>query len=245
MKFDELKKNWNEWAGKDPLWAICTDADKRGNQWDREDFFASGREEIAAMMRRAAEVRPGLTKGRVLDFGCGVGRLTQALGDHFDECMGVDISTTMVDLARDANRHGEGCAYLANDRQDLSQLADARFDLVYCSRVLQHMPPALALGYIGEFMRVLTKGGLAVFQVPSEQRGAKKLLKNVLPARLVNILRRAVYRSSAVMEMYTVSRETVCARIEGAQGVVVAIDYNEASGADYTSLVYYVMKQDD
>ena len=34
------------------------------------------------------QVRPG----RALDFGCGVGRLTQALAGKFSECDGVDIA---------------------------------------------------------------------------------------------------------------------------------------------------------
>lgn len=44
-----------------------------------------------------------------LDFGCGVGRLTQALAAHFDEVTGVDISPSMIKLAKKYSRHGDGC----------------------------------------------------------------------------------------------------------------------------------------
>jgi SAM-dependent methyltransferase len=105
-----------------------------------------------------------------LDFGCGVGRLTQALAKHFSRVVGIDVSEPMVAHARRLNRHGERVTYYANPRADLRVVGDARFDVVYTDLVLQHMPPAQALGYIAEFVRVLRPGGFLVFQLPSHKR---------------------------------------------------------------------------
>jgi SAM-dependent methyltransferase len=52
---------------------------------------------------------------RALDFGCGVGRLTQGLAECFNEIHGVDVSPLMIELARQYNRHNEKCWYHAND----------------------------------------------------------------------------------------------------------------------------------
>ncbi len=50
-------------------------------------------------------------KRRALDFGCGVGRLTQALARHFNIVDGVDIAPSMIELANQFNRSGGRCRY--------------------------------------------------------------------------------------------------------------------------------------
>jgi ubiquinone/menaquinone biosynthesis C-methylase UbiE len=105
--------------------------------------------------------------GRALDFGCGVGRLTQALAEYFSEVVGLDISAPMVERAREYNRHGDRCTYRVNLVDDLSQLDSASFDFVYSDKVLQHMHPSISSRYIGEFFRILKPGGVALFQIPS------------------------------------------------------------------------------
>ena len=65
-----------------------------------EEFFATGEAEFAHVSRVAETLgRPG-RRGRALDFGCGVGRLTRALGERFESAIGVDISAGMVEQAR-------------------------------------------------------------------------------------------------------------------------------------------------
>jgi ubiquinone/menaquinone biosynthesis C-methylase UbiE len=110
---------------------------------------------------------------KALDFGCGPGRLTQALAEHFREAHGVDIASSMIAKAQELNKYGERCIYHLNDRPDL-QLFDANtFDLVYSWLVLQHMPKQLALGYIAEFARVTKPGGVMVFQIPDRRQHAQ------------------------------------------------------------------------
>jgi hypothetical protein len=40
MDIKELKKHWNRFGKADPLWAIVTQPDKKGNRWQRDDFFS-------------------------------------------------------------------------------------------------------------------------------------------------------------------------------------------------------------
>jgi SAM-dependent methyltransferase len=56
---------------------------------------------------------------------------------------------------------------------DLSLFAEATFDFVYTTLVLQHMPPSLSTLYIRELVRVLAPGGLLVFQLPSQRSTAQ------------------------------------------------------------------------
>lgn len=242
MKLDQLRQNWERWARVDPMWAVCTDADKRNNQWQAEEFFASGRAEIDALMAQVGQLGKPVPRGAALDFGCGMGRLTQALAQHFDQCTGVDISAKMIELAQQHNAHGDRCRYQLNQTDRLGRFADATFDFIYCSRVLQHMEPTYSLAYIAEFVRVLRPNGMLVFQLPSGQHGYKKILKILLPAAAVNLLRRVVYGSAAVMEMYTVPEARVNQMLSASGAQLVHTRYNQAAGPDYLSPEYYVTK---
>jgi SAM-dependent methyltransferase len=111
-----------------------------------------------------ASVRPG----RALDFGCGPGRLTQAMAGHFERVDGVDIAPGMIECARALNQAGHRCTYHLNATGDLRLFADATFDFVYSNITLQHMEPRFSRCYIAEFTRVTRAGGVIVFQVPSE-----------------------------------------------------------------------------
>jgi SAM-dependent methyltransferase len=149
------------------MWAVLSFPEKHGNKWNRDEFFATGREEVSAVMCRFE--KHGLPKGRdrCLDFGCGPGRLTQAFAQYFARCDGIDVAPSMIDLANRLNTEGDRCTYHVNGRCDLGLFANDTFDLVYTRLVLQHIPPELTRGYISEFIRVIRPGGLAVFQVPS------------------------------------------------------------------------------
>lgn len=170
MDLKELEKHWDTFGRTDPLWAILTDPSKRGEKWDPEEFFLSGQAEISAILNYIGSLGYTLRKGQALDFGCGVGRLTQALCNHFQECVGVDIAPSMVQLAQKYNRHGIKCQYYLNRSQNLELFRDATFDFIYSGLVLQHIEPKYGRGYIEEFFRVLAPGGCAVFQVPSGPR---------------------------------------------------------------------------
>jgi ubiquinone/menaquinone biosynthesis C-methylase UbiE len=100
---------------------------------------------------------------RALDFGAGVGRLSQALATHFREVDGVDISAPMIEQARKFNRFGERVRYHLGTAQRLP-FDDATFDFVFSKIVLQHVGIDLQRGYVREFVRVAKPGGLVVFQ---------------------------------------------------------------------------------
>jgi ubiquinone/menaquinone biosynthesis C-methylase UbiE len=168
MQLDELQKHWNAFAKRDPFWAILTAPGKENGQWRPEEFFATGKLEIDGLMQSVAALNWSERRQRALDFGCGVGRLTQALCDHFSECSGVDIAEEMLRLADVFNRHGSRCSYRLNTTDDLRLFSDGHFDFIYSNIVLQHMKPEYTRNYIREFLRVLTPGGLIVFQLPSE-----------------------------------------------------------------------------
>jgi SAM-dependent methyltransferase len=168
MKLKELEAHWDSLGRDDPLWAILSAPDKQGGRWDVDEFLATGTDAIQEVMDGAEDALPGFSRRRALDFGCGVGRLTQALCEHFEECDGVDIAESMVDFAGKINRHGSRCRYHVNHAHGLPLFADETFSFVYSGLVLQHIPKPYAAGYIRELFRVLEPGGLLAFQLPGD-----------------------------------------------------------------------------
>jgi SAM-dependent methyltransferase len=74
---------------------------------------------------------------RALDAGCGAGRYTQALAQHFDQVVGVDISEPLIEIAR-RRRSRPNVRYVVSD---LMAFGDANgFDLVFSSTTLHHLP---------------------------------------------------------------------------------------------------------
>jgi SAM-dependent methyltransferase len=165
MSLKHVKETFEEAGRTDPMYAVLTVHDRRGGKWDPVEFFARGKKEIDAVLAYTAGAGITIARNDAFDFGCGVGRLTQALGDHFARVTGVDISSSMVEEARRHNRHGDRVRYQVNDVPDLRAFGDASFDLVYSNITLQHVPPEPALAYIKEFVRIIRPGGTAIFQV--------------------------------------------------------------------------------
>jgi hypothetical protein len=170
MEIRELQRNWELFGKTDPLWSILTDPRARHGRWDEEEFFRSGKRTIDAVFRKLTELRARPRRGLALDFGCGVGRLTQALARRFRRVIGVDIAPAMIDLANQYNRSRWRCSYAVNDRPDLAMFPDGKFDFVFTLIVLQHMVPEYSRRYVAEFLRVAKPGGIIVFQVPSAIR---------------------------------------------------------------------------
>jgi ubiquinone/menaquinone biosynthesis C-methylase UbiE len=169
MNIKQLKKHWNRFGETDPLWAIITWPDKAGNRWQLGDFFRTGEEQVTGIIDYVRFLGINLRRSRALDFGCGAGRLTQALSNYFNEVCGVDIAPSMIRLAESYNRHPRNCKYYLNTRADLRLFSDASFDFIYTSLTLQHMEPAYAKTYLKEFLRLLTAQGVLVFDMPSER----------------------------------------------------------------------------
>jgi SAM-dependent methyltransferase len=163
----ELQRNWEGLARKDPLWAILTDPGKKGEQWGTEEFFNTGHCEIDDLMNHIDSLHVNIARGTAMDFGCGVGRVTQALARHFNHVWGVDIAPTMIELARKYNRYPDKCKYYLNEVDDLKAFEDSRFNLIYSNLTLQHMEKKYIMRYLREFLRVIARGGLIVFQLPS------------------------------------------------------------------------------
>jgi SAM-dependent methyltransferase len=214
----ELRANWEAFGKEDPLWAILALPGKRFGRWQIDEFFETGVAEVRELMRRLDAIGYPEHRDRALDFGCGVGRLTQALAGPFAEVVGVDIAESMLSRARFLNRFGTRCSYRHNDRSNLRVFRGRNFDLVYTAYVLQHMALPYARGYVAEFIRVLRPGGVAVFQMPTARRSAAELPPSAFRGRVAPASRSPLRLRAGTVHTMTVSASNLGDRLWPAHG---------------------------
>jgi 2-polyprenyl-3-methyl-5-hydroxy-6-metoxy-1,4-benzoquinol methylase len=164
MSLEKINKNWTALGEDDPMWVVLTDPAKKGNRWKEDEFFETGRQDVENILKKLRESGMVVRCGKALDFGCGVGRLTQALAAHFEAVDGVDISNSMIQNAEKLNRFPDKVKFHVNIRGDLKPFGSGEYDFI-CSLIsLQHTPKNFQQNYIKDFMRLLKPGGCAYFQ---------------------------------------------------------------------------------
>jgi SAM-dependent methyltransferase len=242
-----VRATFEELGRTDPLYAVLSNKAKRGNRWDLQAFFETGEGEIAAAMKHLRELGVELRKDRALDFGCGVGRLSQALAQRFEQVVGVDISSTMVERARELDKNGGRCTFLLNAEEDLALLDTGSFDFVYSSITLQHMPPESALRYVAEFLRVLSPGGVALFHVPSGTRHLPGSLGSALQLLYRGPVRRWWKRVRGLppVEMHFVHSSLIVEAVHGAGGRIADASRFGSAHRDRVGIRYCAVREQD
>jgi ubiquinone/menaquinone biosynthesis C-methylase UbiE len=78
-----------------------------------------------------------ITGRKALDFGCGAGRSTRFLKKLGHDTIGIDISSSMITLARNVDPSG---TYRLIDDGDFSAFEPARFDLILSAFAFDNIP---------------------------------------------------------------------------------------------------------
>jgi len=243
VELSEVQRNWDDLGKNDPLWAICTENDRHGGQWDPEEFFATGREAVDEAVSDLVGLGIELpATGRGLDFGCGFGRLTLALAEHLHEVVGIDIAPSMIAGAEVHNTVGDRVSYQLNEGDDLAAFSDDSFDLVLSIIVLQHIENRFKAAYLREFLRVLRPGGVAYVTIPSHPNLKTPLGIGfkLLPNSLLNLYRRKRFGYEGLMELHGMRREEVEAVVRAAGGDVVDVRADDSVGPAWHTNRYVI-----
>ena len=160
-----MKRDWDRRARENARHFVETSR----TDWTDEDFFASGEKAIAEdILTDRVNVYQGKNplQMRVLEIGCGAGRLTRALSSIFGEVHAVDVSGEMVARARAGLQDRPNVTFYQNNGCDLSVVPPLVFDFAYSSLVFQHIPSREVIyTYVREVHRLLRAGALFKFQV--------------------------------------------------------------------------------
>ncbi len=155
MEFESYSSFWNQQAATPEAALAAVDGSAS------EDIVRRTGRWTAAQVRAALGVDGSQ---RVLELGCGVGRIGRELARHCRSWHGVDISAAMVEVASSRLAGLENVTVSALTRTTLEPLADASFERAYTVAVLCHMDKEDLYLYLREIHRVLADGGLAYLE---------------------------------------------------------------------------------
>jgi cyclopropane fatty-acyl-phospholipid synthase-like methyltransferase len=168
---EQLRKmahDWDERARENARYYVATGKE----DWSDEEFFASGERTVTEQLRNdMINICQGKDPKdmRILEIGCGAGRLTRALANLFGEVHGVDVSGEMVALARKALADRPNAFVYQNNGKDLSVLPPGPYDFAFSMIVFQHIPSREVIySYVREVHRLLRPGALFKFQVQGD-----------------------------------------------------------------------------
>jgi ubiquinone/menaquinone biosynthesis C-methylase UbiE len=162
-----MKRDWDSRARENAKWFINT---AKLLQSD-DEFYDTGRVEVEKWLAGDLLL---LTQGRdptslrLLEIGCGIGRMTKHLSRTFGEVCGIDVSGEMIRLGRDRLQSLSNVRLYETSGLDFAQFSDEYFDVIVSAYVFQHVPtPEVIRSNIKDAYRVLNPGGVLRFQVNS------------------------------------------------------------------------------
>lgn len=202
-------KQWEKWGKMNPYYAVLSDEKFRGRDLSGDklgDFFKSGEVYIGTVVETAFEINNKFSPKRVLDFGCGVGRLLIPLAERFENVIGVDISPSMLAEAKKNVSRFNGRVVLAQSDDELSKI-QGKFDLIHSVIVFQHIPTNRGMKIVSSLLSRLTEGGVAVLHFPYARNAnliskALHFIRRVIPGihPILNVVRGRPF-SDPIMEM--------------------------------------------
>jgi 2-polyprenyl-3-methyl-5-hydroxy-6-metoxy-1,4-benzoquinol methylase len=171
---DHVTGTWTALGHDKPHWSVLSSEQflPEKIEENRRNFYASGAADakriVAALGRHG---RSPVSHPRIVEYGCGVGRVTPHLAQVFREVTAIDISTSHIAMAEATTL--EAGAW--NARFQLARAPEfgmhAPFDLWFSYIVLQHNPPPVIAMVLRRAFMMLAPGGIAMFQVPTYAMG--------------------------------------------------------------------------
>ena len=186
-----MSDDWDLRAKEDPTFYIATDR----KSWELPEFFEHGALLANDLLHPALDRLGFAPQGkRILEIGCGIGRLFPGFAHVFGEIWGIDVSPEMV------RRGSESCPvsdskFIVGNGNDLDGIEDASVDYCFSYQVFQHVPDLAVLwSYLNEIHRVLRPGG--GFQLHFRRKtGLRARIFYILPGGSLRHLAHLLYAS--------------------------------------------------
>jgi SAM-dependent methyltransferase len=175
-QLERMRRDWDQRARENARYYVATGQER----WSDEEFYKSGQSTVQEeILNDLVNVCQGMDPKdmRVLEIGCGAGRVTRALAGFFGQVYAVDISRQMVRQARRAVEGFPNVRVFRNNGMDLGAVrehwwnrfglgAKLQIDFAFSCIVFQHIPSREIIeSYAREVCRLLRPGALFKFQV--------------------------------------------------------------------------------
>ena len=170
QQLEKMRLDWDARARENARHYV----DTARTDWTDETFFASGQQTISEdILTDMGNICQGKDPSamRIIEIGCGAGRLTRNFAKLFGEVHAVDVSGEMVEQARRAVADFPNAHIYHNNGCDLTVLPELEYDFAYSAIVFQHIPSREIIeNYVREVHRLLRPGGLFKFWVQGDTR---------------------------------------------------------------------------
>jgi ubiquinone/menaquinone biosynthesis C-methylase UbiE len=165
MNTDE---EWEKWGKTDPYYGVKTMPQFRSwnlNEEAKKEFFDMGRKEIDEVFEICRNhFDPDFSPEKVLDFGCGVGRLVIPLAKKASHVVGLDVSDSMLEEARkNCQKYNVNNVSLLKSDDHLSSLKGT-FDFIHSFIVFQHLPADKGTKLFTKLLNFLNEDGICAVQ---------------------------------------------------------------------------------
>ena len=167
-EFIDLKNIWSNYGEDDVYWSVLTSPEYKREVITKEtikQFFESAECNIQTLESISNEHGVSLIDKNILDFGCGVGRLSLSLAPYCNHVTGIDIFQGHINTANHHKHEFE----IHNVDFFLSQIeirSFGTFEAIVSLIVLQHNRPTLMKSYIKQLLQMLNENDFSLLHIP-------------------------------------------------------------------------------
>lgn len=234
-------KQWEKWARQNPYFGVLlVESSSMEDEGDRQHFFATGEHHIAHVLADIEHLYGLPTMGSAVDFGCGVGRLLRPLAKRFDHVCGIDVSPTMLELARENTEDFDNIDFVRTP-QDLLDRGE-QFDFVHSYIVLQHIRIRQGSALIDQLARLTKPGGVFALHVTvGDPRLGRRALNGIRyrmkPVHWLYNVTRGRKWDESITEMHGYDAGTVIRNLAPLTGGLMSVRYVDQN--DRNSIIIY------
>jgi len=245
---ESTDRQWKRWGELEPYYAVYAAPQFRRdalNEQSLREFFQSGdrhADHVLSVIRR--RIRPDFVPLRVLDYGCGVGRIAIPFAGRAAQVTAVDISPAMLSEAQRL----AGSRGIANSRflsvSQFSAQPGLTFDLIHSFIVFQHLQPKRGEHILRDLVRRLEPHGIGAIHVMFanhahgiRSRWGRLRRRFVLLHRLANLATgRPLTFPVMQMNAWSLNRVLALLYAEGASSIFIEYSLH---GAFLGAMIYF------
>lgn len=240
-------KEWEKYGKNEPYFGVLTDEKYRRSslsEKNKAQFFQSGRDHVAHVLETVKRhVDPSFKIRSAVDFGCGVGRLVMPLAELSESVVGIDVSPSMLEEAKNnCKQKGLDNVRFIHSTGAVPEMSEA-VNFIHSFIVFQHIPVNRGFAVFDRLLTNLTTQGVGVFHFTYDKDAQYKKvvpwLKRYIPFAkyLFNLAGgRSVFAPQMQMNSYNLNRVFATLQKAGVSGVHV--EYTD-HGGELGVIVYF------
>lgn len=202
----ENKENiqlWENLGSADPFWGVLSHKNKKNSMWDLKEFYDTGSGDINELLKLLKDANSFDNIKNVLDFGCGVGRLTKHISKIFPNVFALDISKGMLQNAIKNNLHDRNTLFIQYNSTEIPFIKNNTIDLIISIITFQHIHEQIQLKYLKDFLRILSNNGMIYVQlVHGYQNNFKGFILRIFGDLVFKVLHKFRYDLDYPMKIY-------------------------------------------